>query len=77
MGQVTIYLDKKTEMKMKKAARSSRLSVSKWVAGIIEEKTATEWPRDVIGLSGSWRDDFPETEEIRNGQGKDHPREEL
>ncbi len=29
MGQVTIYLDSKTEIKIKKAAKSSHLSVSK------------------------------------------------
>ncbi len=77
MGQVTIYLDGKTEMKMKKAAKSSSLSVSKWVAGIIEEKTATEWPQDITRLAGSWKEDFPEMDEIRDGQGQDYPREDL
>ena len=38
MGQVTIYLNNDIETKMKKAAKSSQLSVSKWVARIIEEK---------------------------------------
>ena len=65
MEQVTIYLDKKTEMKMKKAARASRLSVSEWVAKIIKEKTATEWPQDIVNLAGSWGDDIPELEELR------------
>ena len=32
IGQVTIYLDNDTENKLKKAAKSSHLSVSKWVA---------------------------------------------
>lgn len=77
MGQVTIYLDSETENKLKKAAKSSRLSVSKWVAGVIEEKIATEWPQDVINLAGSWKDDFPTLEEIRSGGGRDHLREGL
>ena len=77
MGQVTIYLDNETENKLKKAAKSSHLSVSKWVAGIIEEKVITEWPQDVVELAGSWKEDFPTIEEIRLSPGYDTPREEL
>lgn len=77
MGQVTIYLDNDTEEKLKKAAKSSHLSVSKWVAGIIEEKITTEWPPDVVKLAGSWKNDFPTIEEIRLSAGHDSPREEL
>ncbi len=77
MGQVTIYLGNDTENKLKKAAKSSHLSVSKWVAGIIEEKITTEWPQDVIKLAGSWKDDFPSIEEIRSSADHDYPREEL
>lgn len=75
MGQVTIYLDNETENKLKKAAKSSHLSVSKWVAGVIEEKITTEWPQDVVSLAGSWKDDFPTIEEIRSSVGHDSPRE--
>ena len=77
MGQVTIYLDNETESKMKKAAKSSHLSVSKWIAGIIEEKTVTEWPQDVVKLAGSWKNDFPTLEEIRSTAGHDSQREVL
>jgi len=77
MGQITIYLDSETESKMKKASKSSRLSVSKWVAGIIKEKTTTEWPQDIIKLAGCWKNDFPTIEEIRTGSGQDSPREDL
>ncbi|AGF79470.1 hypothetical protein UWK_02940 [Desulfocapsa sulfexigens DSM 10523] len=77
MGQVTIYLDNETENKLKKAAKSSHLSVSKWVAGVIEEKVTTEWPQDVVKLAGSWKDDFPTIHEIRSTTGHDSPREEL
>lgn len=77
MGQVTIYLDSETENKLKKAAKSSHLSVSKWVAGVIEEKVTTEWPQDVVKLAGSWKDDFPTVQEIRSTAGHDSPREEL
>ncbi len=77
MGQVTIYLDSKTEIKMKKAAKSSHLSVSKWVARIIEEKITTEWPQDIVKLVGSWKNDFSTIEEIRANPGQDYPREGL
>lgn len=77
MGQVTIYLDSKTEMKLKKAAKSSHLSVSKWMTNIIDEKIATEWPLDIINLAGSWKNDFPTIEEIRENPVQDYPREDL
>ncbi|MCP3888600.1 MAG: CopG family transcriptional regulator [Desulfobulbaceae bacterium] len=77
MGQVTIYLDSETENKMKEAAKSGHLSVSKWVARIIEEKITTEWPENIVKLAGSWKDDFPTIKEIRSADAHDSPREEL
>ena len=77
MGQVTIYLDNETEDKLKKAAKAGHVSVSKWIAELIKEKTATEWPQDIVDLAGSWKDDFPSIEEIRSGMGSDSPREKL
>lgn len=77
MGQVTIYLDTETEIKMKKAAESSHLSTSKWISEIIKEKIATEWPQELVKLAGSWKDDFPSIEEMRSNTGNDLPREEL
>ena len=77
MGQVTIYLDNEIENKMKKAAKTGRLSVSKWIANIIKEKTSTEWSQDVVNLAGSWRDDFPLLEELRLNQPADYNREVL
>ncbi|MBE0502200.1 MAG: CopG family transcriptional regulator [Desulfuromonadales bacterium] len=77
MGQVTIYLDNETEHKLKEAAKSSQLSVSKWIAGVIEEKIQTEWPQDIVTLAGSWKNDFPTIEEIRSDIGHDSHREEL
>lgn len=77
MGQVTIYLDNETEIKMKKAAEATHLSTSKWISEIIREKVATEWPQDIVKLAGSWKDDFPAIEEIRSNSGDDSPREGL
>ena len=77
MGQVTIYLENEIENKLKTAAKTSNLSVSKWVANIIREKISTEWPQDVVKLAGSWKENFPSLEEIRSTQGVDAKREAL
>ena len=77
MGQVTIYLDNETETKMKKAARTNQISVSKWVADLIKEKISTQWPQDVANLAGSWKEDFPSLSEIRSTQSEDSDREVL
>ncbi len=77
MGQVTIYLDKETETKLKKAAKSSHVSVSKWIASIIKERVQTEWPKDIVDLAGSWKGSYPSLKEIRSSKGKDIEREEL
>lgn len=75
MGQVTIYLDPDTEAKMRAAAKSMGMSQSKWVARLIQEKTANSWPDFVYELAGAWREDMPAAEEIREGMGHDMPRE--
>jgi hypothetical protein len=77
MGQVTIYLDNETENRMKHAARTNQISVSKWVADLIKEKISTQWPQDVANLAGSWKEDFPSLSEIRSIQGEDAEREVL
>ncbi len=77
MGQVTIYLDKELESKMKSAAREGHVSVSKWIAYLIKQKISTEWPQDVIALAGCWKDDFPTLEEIRSPDAIDSLREEM
>jgi hypothetical protein len=76
MGRITIYLDKETEGKMRAFVKSKRLSLSKWIAGLIREKLINEWPDSVVALSGAW-EDFPSVEEIRAEKGHDSSREHL
>ncbi|MEA1911510.1 MAG: CopG family transcriptional regulator [Spirochaetota bacterium] len=76
MGQVTIYLENSIETKMKSAAKSAELSLSKWIATVIKDKVSNEWPDSVIKLSGAW-EDFPSVAEIREGYTSDGNREEL
>jgi hypothetical protein len=76
MSQVTIYLDDDTEKRARAAADASGASLSKWISGVIREKTATTWPQQVLDLAGSWPD-FPLAEELRQGQKVDNRRERL
>lgn len=78
MSQVTIYLPNELEQKIKRAAKTSSLSLSKWITQIIEEKISGEWSQDIIELAGAWGDDdFPTLEEIRASYTTDVEREEL
>ena len=77
MGQVTIYLDKDTEEKMRVLTKAMHISQSKWIANLIREKLQTEWPESIIALAGAWGDDYPSLEEIRAGGGQDSPREPI
>jgi type VI protein secretion system component VasK len=76
MGQVTIYLDDENEKRLKAAAKSAGMPVSRWVAHLVEEKTRTVWPESVRQLAGAWQD-FPDLETIRASEGEDSGRESL
>lgn len=74
MPQVTIYLDKETEQKMRAYVKAKGISQSRWIASLIREKLQSEWPEYVAALAGAWRD-FPALEEIRSGTAEDLSRE--
>ncbi len=76
MGQVTIYLDDDVEEKMIAAAKMAYLPKSKWVASVISDRIATQWPPSIIALEGAWRDS-PIVEDIRQCHSKDVKREPL
>ncbi len=76
MGQVTIYLEDEVEEKMSAAAKASRQSKSKWIAGLIKEKVVDEWPESINELAGAWQD-FPSIDELREKSGQDVSREKL
>lgn len=75
MGQVTIYLDNEHEQRLKRAARSAGIPVSRYVARLVEENTRTEWPDSIRAMAGQWKD-FPTIEELRD-TSPDSPRETL
>jgi hypothetical protein len=76
MAQVTIYLDDAAERRVKAAARKAGVSVSRWVADLVEDRTRTDWPAEARELAGAWPD-FPDPQEIRPVTGKDTPRAPL
>ncbi len=76
MGQVTIYLNDETELKMQLAAKAMKISKSKWISKIIEQKVSTEWPMNVREMAGSWKD-FPDQKELRSSCGEDIPQEDF
>jgi hypothetical protein len=76
MAQVTLYLDAEIEARMKDAAKAAGVSQSRWLADLIRERTANEWPPSMAELAGAWSD-MPTAEELRRGSGQDVPREPI
>ncbi|NEX16729.1 MAG: CopG family transcriptional regulator [Halochromatium sp.] len=76
MGQVTIYLDNETEARLKASAKNRGVPVSRWIAELVRERTATEWPEEVHQLAGAWPD-LADVKVLRSGQGEDLPRESF
>jgi hypothetical protein len=76
MGQVTIYLDDEHERRLRRAAKSAGVPVSRWLANLVEESTRNEWPESIRSMSGAW-EDFPSAEELREAGSSDSPRESL
>jgi hypothetical protein len=76
MADITIHLDEETEKRARNAAEASGEPVEKWIADVIQERTAAKWPQSLIDAIGTWSDDdFPSLEELRN-YPPDLPREE-
>ena len=76
MARVTLYLDEDTAERLKKAAKQAGLSRSRWLAMLVREKTATEWPQAVRQLAGAWRD-LESTRGLRRRAGRDVRRERF
>jgi Ribbon-helix-helix protein, copG family len=73
VAQVTLYLDEHTAERVKKAARRAGLSRSQWLARLVRERTATEWPAAVKELAGAWGD-LETARGLRRGTGRDSRR---
>ena len=76
MPQLNLYVDETTHLHIKRSAKAAGVSLSKWVSALVHEKTASEWPDEVLALSGAWKE-FPSLEDIRRTKGRDLPRETI
>ena len=76
MSQITVYMDDETQARMKLAAKAAGLSVSRWLVGLVQEKTASAWPPAVLAAAGAWQD-FPDLAELRADDVADLPREQF
>ena len=57
MPQVSLYLNEKTYAKVRKAAETEAMSVSKWVAERLKNAMAEDWPDGYAKLFGCIADD--------------------
>ena len=76
MGQVTVYLENETEIKVKRAARKAGHSLSKWLSHLLKRELDSRWPEGVKEMAGAWND-FPALKEIRSTEGRDLQREDF
>ena len=76
MAQVTIYMNNDLESKIKNIANSLGISISKFIANLLEQKVQNEWNTSTRQLAGSWND-FPSLEEIRDTKTQNIKREEF
>jgi len=56
MAQLSLYLDKQTMVRLEKAAKNEKLSLSKWVRSRIVGGLTEDWPADYFKLFGSVED---------------------
>lgn len=73
MYQIVMYLDEETERVMRKAAETTGLPYSRWVAGLIRAAARNFWPEEFLKLAGSIPD-ASLAKEIRAADGPNLPR---
>lgn len=76
MAQVTIYLPDELESKARKAAKTQRKSVSRWIADQVIDSLEDTWSQGVLDAAGAIPD-FPDVAELRKGYGADTKRERI
>jgi hypothetical protein len=58
MSQITLYLDEATQALVDQAAAVNGVSKSRWVADLIRQHAAHEWPQSCLASAGQFAD-FP------------------
>ena len=55
MPQLHCYVKEEFANKLREKARQANLSVSKYLASLVEREVQTQWPEDYFELFGSWK----------------------
>lgn len=76
MPHLTIYLNRDVELRVRKAAKAGKVSVSKWVAERVTESVKASWPPEFLALAGAFPE-FPGSAGLRRGYGEDAARESI
>jgi hypothetical protein len=82
MSQVTIYMDDDAITLAKNSATAEKISLSRWMTGLVKEKTAVQvnkgWPADFWDMAGAWSEsDFPDVAQMRANETPQAPRESF
>lgn len=73
MPQLHCYVPENTAVQLQQKAEQSQLSVSKYLARLIDKDIGRHWPEGYFNLYGSWEGDALQRPE----QGGYEPREVL
>jgi hypothetical protein len=76
MAKITIYLRDEVESKVRKAAWSDGVSVSRWIAARVSSLVDDGPAVELLRLAGMCPD-FPDIEQLREGIGSDAAREPV
>ena len=57
MAQLVVYIDETIKKQIEKAAKSRHTSISKWVTSVCLHELNEEWPKGLLDLCGSIKDD--------------------
>ncbi len=76
MGQMVIYIENDIKKRIERAAKSKNTSSSRWVTDVCLKQLDDEWPKELMDLYGSVKDDsFQRPEPV--DPSYDAPRELL
>jgi hypothetical protein len=73
MAQITLYIDDALQARLRESSARLKVSQSQFVADLIRNAVANQWPDEVLTLAGSLSD-FPTADGLRAGQAADVPR---
>ncbi|MAD75536.1 MAG: CopG family transcriptional regulator [Rheinheimera sp.] len=76
MTRITIKLDDELIQQVKQAAAEVKMTQNQWLASLIQQRLANNWPQVVRDMAGSWQE-FPQQEELRAALGEDKLRDSL